>query len=46
MNMSAIDIAGLEGGRVNLTSKQLDELEARLEGPLLRPAMRAGTMLY
>jgi FAD/FMN-containing dehydrogenase len=37
MNMSAIDIAGLEGGRVNLTSKQLDELEARLEGPLLRP---------
>jgi FAD/FMN-containing dehydrogenase len=35
--MSAIDIAGLEGGRVNLTSKQLDELEARLEGPLLRP---------
>ena len=37
MNMSAIDIAGLEGGRVNLTPKQLDELEARLEGPLLRP---------
>jgi FAD/FMN-containing dehydrogenase len=37
MNMGAIDIAGLEGGRVNLTSKQLDELEARLEGPLLRP---------
>lgn len=37
MNMSAIDIAGFEGGRVNLTSKQLDELEARLEGPLLRP---------
>ncbi len=33
---STIDIAGLEGGRVSLTSKQLDDLTARLEGPLLR----------
>ena len=37
MNTSAIDIAGLEAGRVNLTPKQINDLEARLDGPLLRP---------
>ena len=37
MNMSAIDIAGLEAGHVNLTPKQIDDLETRLDGPLLRP---------
>ena len=36
MNTSTIDIAGLEGGRVNLTSEQLEDLESRIEGPLLR----------
>jgi len=33
---SIIHIAGLEGGLVNLTSDQLDELDSRVEGPLLR----------
>jgi len=33
----AIHITGLEGGRVSLTSKQLDDLASRVEGPLLRP---------
>jgi FAD/FMN-containing dehydrogenase len=32
----AIDIAGLDGGLVGLTSEQLDDLESRVEGPLLR----------
>jgi FAD/FMN-containing dehydrogenase len=32
-----INIAGLEGGRVNLTSKQIDDLCSRVQGPLLRP---------
>jgi FAD/FMN-containing dehydrogenase len=36
MTTSTIDIAGLEGGRVNLTSEQLDDLASRLEGSLLR----------
>ena len=36
MSTTTIDIAGLEGGRVNLTSEQLDELDSRLEGLLLR----------
>lgn len=31
-----IDIAGLEGGRVTLTSEQLDDLASRVVGPLLR----------
>ncbi len=33
---ATIDIAGVEGGRVNLTPEQFDELNSRLEGPLLR----------
>jgi FAD/FMN-containing dehydrogenase len=33
---STIDIAGVDGGRVRLTSKQLEDLTARIEGPLLR----------
>jgi FAD/FMN-containing dehydrogenase len=33
---TASDIAGLEGRRVNLTAEQLDDLDARVEGPLLR----------
>jgi FAD/FMN-containing dehydrogenase len=37
MTTSPIDIAGLEGRRVNLTSEQLDDLDSRVEGPLLRP---------
>jgi FAD/FMN-containing dehydrogenase len=37
MTTSAIDITGLEGGRVNLTSEQLDDLDSRVGGPLLRP---------
>ena len=37
MTTNTIDIAGLEGGRVNLTSDQLDELGSRVKGPLLRP---------
>ena len=36
MTTTTIDIAGLEGGRVILTPEQLDELESRVEGPLLR----------
>ena len=31
-----LGIAGLEGGRVNLASEQLDDLDSRVEGPLLR----------
>ena len=34
---SAISIAGVAGGRVSLTRKQIDDLASRLEGPLLRP---------
>jgi FAD/FMN-containing dehydrogenase len=37
MTMSTIDIVGLEGERVRLTSEQLDALASRVEGPLLRP---------
>jgi FAD/FMN-containing dehydrogenase len=36
MTMTASDIAALEGGRVNVTSEQLDELQSRLDGPVLR----------
>lgn len=35
MTTHAMDIAGLEGGRVNLSPEQLDELDSRVEGPLL-----------
>ena len=40
MATSTIDIAGLDGGRVNLTSAQLHELDARVEGRVLRPGRR------
>jgi FAD/FMN-containing dehydrogenase len=33
---NTIDIAALEGGRVNLTPEQLDDLHSRVEGSLLR----------
>jgi FAD/FMN-containing dehydrogenase len=36
MSASTIDVAGLDGGVVTLTAEQLDELESRLECPLLR----------
>ena len=36
MNTSTIDMAGLEGGRVSLTSEQLEDLESRIEGSILR----------
>ena len=36
MKASTIDVAGLDGGLVRLTSEQLDELDSRVEGPLLR----------
>jgi FAD/FMN-containing dehydrogenase len=32
-----IDIAGLEGGRVSLDRRQIDDLAAQVDGPLLRP---------
>ena len=32
-----IDIAGLDGGPVSLTTKQLDDLGSRVQGRLLRP---------
>lgn len=36
MTTSGFDIAGLEGGPVTLHSKQLEELNSRVAGPLLR----------
>jgi FAD/FMN-containing dehydrogenase len=33
---TTVDIAGLEGGRVSVTSKQLEDLTAQVEGLLLR----------
>ena len=33
---STIDVASLDGGPVRLTAEQLDKLDARVEGPLLR----------
>jgi FAD/FMN-containing dehydrogenase len=36
MSRNAIDIAGLEGGRVSLTPDQFESLASRVEGPLLR----------
>jgi FAD/FMN-containing dehydrogenase len=35
MKASTIDVAGLDGGLVRLTSEQLDELDSRVECPLL-----------
>jgi hypothetical protein len=43
MATDTIDIAGLDGGRVSLFSKQLHELDSRVQGRLLRPATRIGT---
>ncbi|MPZ13061.1 MAG: FAD-binding protein [Chloroflexi bacterium] len=36
MNTRGFDIAGLDGGRVSVTSRQLEDLDARIEGRLLR----------
>jgi FAD/FMN-containing dehydrogenase len=36
MRASPINVAGLDSGLVRLTAKQLDELESRVERPLLR----------
>jgi FAD/FMN-containing dehydrogenase len=36
MTMTTIDIAGLNGGHVNLTAEQLDDLDSQLTGRLLR----------
>ncbi|TCM51404.1 FAD/FMN-containing dehydrogenase [Kribbella sp. VKM Ac-2568] len=36
MKTSTIDVAGLDGALVRLTSEQLDEFESRVECPLLR----------
>jgi FAD/FMN-containing dehydrogenase len=36
MKGSTIDVAGLDGGLVRLTSELLDELASRVQGPLLR----------
>jgi FAD/FMN-containing dehydrogenase len=36
MKARTSDVAALDGGLVGLTSEQLDELDARVEGPLLR----------
>ena len=40
MTTSTIDVAGLEGAPLGLTSEQLDDLDSRLEGPLLRAGDR------
>jgi FAD/FMN-containing dehydrogenase len=37
MTATTIDVAGLDGGHVNLTSGQLDDLDSQLTGRLLRP---------
>lgn len=37
MSTTTIEMAGLEGGRVKLTSEQLADLDSRAEGSLLRP---------
>jgi FAD/FMN-containing dehydrogenase len=36
MKASTIDVAGLDGGLVRLTAEQLDELDSRVERPVLR----------
>ena len=44
MTTTTIDIAGLDGGHVNLTSEQLDDLDSRVERlGCCAPATRAGT---
>ncbi len=37
MITDTIDIAGIHGGSVNLTSGEIDDLASRFKGPLLRP---------
>ncbi|MGH3836909.1 MAG: hypothetical protein ACRDSF_14615, partial [Pseudonocardiaceae bacterium] len=37
MTTSTVDVAGLAGGHVSLTSAHLAELAARIEGPMLYP---------
>ena len=37
MSTTTINMAGIGGGEVSLTSEQLEELESRLEGSILRP---------
>jgi hypothetical protein len=36
MSTRGFEIAGLEGGRVSVTSAQLEDLDSRIDGPLLR----------
>jgi hypothetical protein len=35
--MTAIDVAGRDGGPTRISPERLDELTARIEGRLLRP---------
>jgi len=37
MSTATIEMVGLEGRGVKLTSQQLDDLDSRVEGSLLRP---------
>jgi FAD/FMN-containing dehydrogenase len=37
MTTTTIDLAGLDGGHVNLTAEQLDDLDSQVAGRLLRP---------
>jgi FAD/FMN-containing dehydrogenase len=37
MSAATIEMTGFEGGGVKLTSEQIDDLDSRVEGPLLRP---------
>jgi hypothetical protein len=36
MTTTSIDLAGLDGGHINLTSEQLDDLGSQVAGRLLR----------
>jgi hypothetical protein len=37
MSMATIEMVSLEGSGTKLTSQQLDDLDSRVEGSLLRP---------
>ena len=37
MSAATIEMTGFEGGGVKLTSEQIDDLDSRVKGPLLRP---------
>jgi FAD/FMN-containing dehydrogenase len=37
MATRTLDVAGLEGGSISLTSEHLEDLASRVQGPLLRP---------